>query len=86
VSFTKRDKFGKFVDHHTTTVEEAAAFERDFNGDYYEGKEIDWPEYFDMIEEAGPYDDDYDGFNEEEDDCMCSDPCCPCSGIKRGVP
>jgi hypothetical protein len=23
---------------------------------------------------------------EEEDDCMCSDPCCPCSGFKRGVP
>jgi hypothetical protein len=24
-------------------------------------------------------DDDYD-------DCGCSDPCCPCSGFKRGIP
>ena len=23
---------------------------------------------------------------EEEDRCGCSDPCCPCNGVKRGVP
>ena len=31
-----------------------------------------------------------DGFTEEEpvrpdDDCRCSDPCCPCTGRKRGL-
>lgn len=32
---------------------------------------------------------DYDFMDEDDpnyDPCKCSDPCCPCTGTKRGVP
>ena len=56
--------------------------------DYYtrtvEGA-ADFERHFNAIE-----DDDFDDLDEEEEDdfdrCGCSDPCCPCSGAKRGTP
>lgn len=66
-----RNSDGSYRDERSNTVEDAAQFERYFNGHMYDEDECD---------------EDEDECDEYEDDCNCSDPCCPCSGSKRGVP
>lgn len=63
-------------DYYTNTVEDAAEFEAYFNS---------FPPDYDY---DGPdsYYDDWDEEDPDYDTCQCSDPCCPCSGSKIGVP
>ena len=70
-----RSSDGLYIDNRSTTLDDAAEFERYFNSHmYYEDNEDYDDEDYD--------DEDYD----ERDDCRCSDPCCPCSGNKIGIP
>lgn len=62
-------------DQGTRTVADAAAFEQEraINaGEWEQPHRSDFQEY--------------DIEDEDEDDCMCADPTCPCAGVKRGVP
>ena len=68
-------------DYRTNTVDGAAAFERG-RAAYYDEDFID-----DDYAEAR-YDDEsgMPDFEDLEPECNCSDPCCDCSGRKRGTP
>lgn len=80
-SLPPKNKDGSYRDERSNTVEDAADFERHFNSHilHDEGDEPDW-------DEDGDWDDDDDEDDDDYDRCKCSDPCCPCSGSKRGVP
>ncbi len=45
-------------------------------------------EVFETLSSAQEYaeEDHYDVWQSQQDWCQCSDPCCPCTGSKRGVP
>jgi len=62
-------------DTFTTTIDGAREYERRRARDAGE----DWID--DDFDADVDGDDDYD-----DDPCKCSDPCCPCTGYKRGVP
>ena len=68
-------------DNFTNTVADAAAYERWRAQDDYPD-EYAWPDYLAGDDLGLPENED----DEDEDRCGCSDPCCPCEGIKRGVP
>lgn len=78
----EKDKDGKFIDTYSDTVEDAAAFEAHFNSD-----QEDYAELFNPLYDLDPEDFD-ENFSDTDwdDDCKCSDPCCPCSGSKIGAP
>jgi len=65
-------------DYFTSTVEGAAGYEKmrskndpeDYSG--YDPRSDEYPDYVE----------DYD--EDEEEQCHCSDPGCPCDGIKHG--
>ncbi|MHA2063635.1 MAG: hypothetical protein ACXABY_04545 [Candidatus Thorarchaeota archaeon] len=80
MSMPKKGKDGKYIDHHTNTVEDAAKFEAYYNSEPPEEPDFDYEE-----EEREPDGTYLDG-TPFYDDCKCSDPCCPCTGYKRGVP
>ena len=61
-------------DHHTNSVEGAEAFERQRSMDAGEHLRDDGPDESDFEQE------------EIEEECNCSDPCCPCGGYKIGTP
>jgi hypothetical protein len=82
-------------DHYTHTVQDAAEYESWRSQEYQEETNYDWNTSGDDWEcgcglswsadyhycpECG--EDREDGL---PDRCGCSDPCCPCDGIKRGV-
>jgi hypothetical protein len=66
-------------DYYTSTVDGAAGFAKFYaepiNNDYPSSPDIDWEPTDESEEEY--YEDDYDN-------CNCSDPGCPCGGSKRG--
>lgn len=64
-------------DRGTRTVADAAAWE-------YE-RARDAGELDDPFADYSP-EDDYDDDDPQYDDCRCSDPGCPCTGVKRGGP
>lgn len=70
----KYDKEGYAIDNYSSTPEDAAKFEGYFNG------------YINLKEDYdGDFSEDVDEEEEEDyDACGCSDPGCPCGGIKRG--
>ena len=70
----KQDKDGFYLDDRSNDLEGAAGFQRHWNGHLLED---DNPDEHDNDDE--PEDDD-------EDRCGCSDPCCPCEGLKKGTP
>ena len=74
----EKDSRGKFIDKYSNTVEDALWFEVRYNAEHPE----DDPYY------GSDYEDHPEGFEPErdEDPCKCSDPCCPCTGIKQGHP
>jgi hypothetical protein len=65
-----RNSDGSYRDERSNTVEDAADFEHHFNSHMYDDE----------------CDDEYGEEEEDNDDCGCSDPCCPCDGSKRGTP
>lgn len=69
----KRDSEGFAIDYSSNTVEDAAKFQKYWNSH--------------LIIDDSCFD-EYSSDEEEEeyDDCGCSDPCCPCGGVKRGTP
>jgi len=71
-----KNKDGSYRDKRSNTVEDAAAFERLYNSHMYMDED---PDYDPDEEDDDEDDDDYDR-------CRCSDPGCPCSGSKRGIP
>jgi hypothetical protein len=77
----KRDKNGKYIDHETNTVEDAARFQQFYN---YEPEDVDY--YFDDESDTSSFNPGWRCTEESEDPCKCSDPCCPCTGWKIGVP
>jgi hypothetical protein len=70
----KRDAEGFAIDSYSNDMEGAARFQ-----DHYNGHLLMDEDDFDDESVDEEDDDDYD-------DCGCSDPCCPCSGFKRGIP
>jgi hypothetical protein len=74
--YPKRDAEGFAIDNYSNDVEGAAAFQAHYNGHLLQDDEEDYYEEDSVDEED---DEDYD-------DCGCSDPCCPCGGMKRGFP
>ena len=100
--FPKRGPDGKYVDYYTNTLEDAAEFETHYNADpprrrYGPPRRNDGlrpgdncPECAGTMEMASRYELTCDTceftFEDESDKCGCSDPCCPCSGHKVGVP
>lgn len=61
-------------DNYTSTVDGAEGFERLYgNQDYDDNR----PSLCDLVDDNDELEDDYD-------ECNCSDPGCPCGGIKRG--
>ena len=96
----KRDKDGKYIDHYTNTVEDAAAFEA-----YYNADPPDRPDPADYMDDdvcvrcGTDLEDElckditcpFSDYAQDDEMgwtgyCNCSDPCCPCTGNKRGVP
>jgi len=78
----KRGPDGRYLDHHTTTVGDAAQFEAYWNAEPPD-RDYDPGHPCEHCEEAQC---DSCSFEPREDDpCGCSDPCCPCSGLKGGV-
>lgn len=61
-------------DYQTNSVDGAAAFERGRAARY---------DYDDIDDDYEP---DVSEAEDNYDDCNCSDPTCPCSGFKRGIP
>ena len=59
-------------DLKTNTVNGAEAYEQG-RTQQEKDDDFDWNEYFDKQDE-----------NDEDDECNCSDPQCPCGGNKRG--
>ena len=59
-------------DLRTNTVIEAESYEQG-RTKQEKDDDFDWNEYFDKQDE-----------NDEDDECNCSDPQCPCGGNKRG--
>lgn len=70
----KRDAEGFAIDYYSNTVEDAAKFQEHYNSHLLMNEDYFEEEYLDE-EEEGDY-----------DDCGCSDPCCPCGGMKSGCP
>jgi hypothetical protein len=73
----KRDAEGFAIDNYSNDIEGAAAFQAHYNGRLLMDEDSFEEDYVDEESEE-----DYD----EDDDCGCSDPCCPCSGFKKGYP
>jgi len=82
-------------DIHTSTVDGAAGFQRAYNSyaDEYRvsKRDLDNEAAEELFKEKwGAYPKDLTDeeleaiFNEEDNECNCSDPGCPCGGIKRG--
>lgn len=61
-------------DWYTNTVEDAAEFEKYYNSEPPDDEYDNYDEYC------------YEDENSYYDSCKCSDPCCPCSGNKVGIP
>ena len=77
-SFPPRNPDGSYRDERSNTLEDAASFERYFNSHMYPRDDEDYDDE-DYEDEDEDKEDDYDR-------CNCSDPCCPCGGLKRGIP
>jgi len=73
-----------FEDLQTSTVDGAAAFERRRAERDDEFDELDL--WFDGDPGREYIEGEDLAVDPDEDDCMCSDPCCPCEGSKIGVP
>ncbi len=66
-------------DNFTSTVDGAAAFERGRSwAEWYDDRPTNAELMRDEINEEAYRP------SEDEDECNCSDPGCPCGGIKRG--